>query len=472
MKKRKTLPLFENIEITVLAAEGKALARVEDMVLFVPFAVPGDVVDVQVTRKKHHYMEGRVVKMHQPSPQRVEPLCPYFGICGGCQWQCLDYKEQLKWKRQQVVDALERIGKIENVAVLPTLPSPLTDSYRNKLEFAFSCKRWLTSEEIACGTEYADRSALGFHIGGAFDKILDINECHLMDDVQNRLRNEIRRYAAEQGMAFDDVRANQGLLRNMMVRYGGKDGGLMLLIQFRIHTEEERKQAFDLMDHVANSFPEITSLLYVDNHKGNESIGDQEVKVFKGNDHIFLSMGDLHFKVGAKSFYQTNTLQAQRLYDVAADFAGLTGTELVYDLYTGTGTIANYVARKAKRVVGIEYVPEAIEDAKENSRINAIENTRFYAGDMKDLLTDEFVRQEGHPDVIITDPPRMGMHPDVVDMLLRIGAPRVVYVSCNPATQARDLALLSNAYKVVKTQPVDMFPHTAHVENVALLEHL
>lgn len=471
MRKKKALPLLTDVEITALAAEGKALARVDDMVLFVPFAVPGDVVDVQVTRKKHSYMEGRMVRICRPSPHRAAPFCPNFGTCGGCQWQCLKYEEQLRWKRQQVVDALERIGKIAGAEVLPTLPSPLTEAYRNKLEFAFSCKRWLTPEEIASGTAYADRSALGFHIGGAYDKILDISECHLMDDVQNRLRNEIRRFAIREGMSFDDVHTGHGLLRNMMVRYGGAEGGLMLLLQFRICTEEERAQSLTLMAHIAETFPEVTSLLYVDNHKGNETIGDQRVEVFKGEDHIFLSMDGLRFKVGAKSFYQTNTRQAQRLYETAAHFAGLTGGELVYDLYTGTGTIANFVARQARAVVGIEYVPEAIEDAKVNAEINHIGNTRFFAGDMKDLLTDEFVAHEGRPDVVITDPPRTGMHPDVVEMLLRIGAPRIVYVSCNPATQARDLALLSRDYATVRCQPVDMFPHTAHVENVALLRH-
>lgn len=469
MRKKKILPLIPEVEITALAAEGKALSRIDDMVLFVPFAVPGDVADVQVTRKKHHYMEGRMERLRQPSVHRVEPFCPNFGVCGGCQWQCLDYAQQLVWKRQQVVDAIERIGKIQGVEVLPTLPSPHTRAYRNKLEFGFSCRRWLTPAEVAEGAECADRNALGFHISGAFDKILDIRECHLMDDVQNRLRNFIHDYASAHGLAFDNVRAGEGLLRNMMVRYGGEEGGLMLLIQFRINTADERAQALDLMQHVADEFPEITSLLYVDNHKGNETIGDQKVEVFRGADHIFLRMGNLKFKVGPKSFYQTNTLQAQRLYDVAADMAGLTGKELVYDLYTGTGTIANYLAAKAQKVVGIEYVPEAIDDAKENSRVNHIDNTRFYAGDMKDLLTDDFVAREGHPDVIVTDPPRTGMHPDVVDMLLRIRAPRVVYVSCNPATQARDLASLAQAYTIVRTQPVDMFPHTAHVENVALL---
>ncbi|MDO4994671.1 MAG: 23S rRNA (uracil(1939)-C(5))-methyltransferase RlmD [Bacteroidales bacterium] len=469
MRKKKPLPLLENIEITAVAAEGKALARVDERVVFVPYVVPGDVVDLQVTRKKNSYMEATAVRFHKYSQLRTDPFCRHFGVCGGCKWQCLHYEEQLRAKQQQVVDALQRIGKIELPEISPILGSKHTREYRNKLEFGFSNRRWLTAEEVKADTQFDVRDALGFHITGAFDKILDIDECHLMDDVQNRIRNDIRQYALEHGLTFYDLRLNQGLLRSLMVR-NSNTGELMLLVQFRIETPEEKEQAMGLMQHIADAFPEITSLLYVDNHKCNDTFGDQEVIVFKGEDHIFERMEDLRFKVGPKSFYQTNTEQAYELYKVARSFAQLTGDELVYDLYTGTGTIANFVARQARQVIGIEYVPEAIEDAKVNSDLNGITNTLFYAGDMKDILTDSFIAQHGQPDVIITDPPRAGMHADVVQTILHAAPRRIVYVSCNPATQARDLALLDADYRVAKVQPVDMFPHTQHVENVVLLE--
>ncbi|MCR4613644.1 MAG: 23S rRNA (uracil(1939)-C(5))-methyltransferase RlmD [Bacteroidaceae bacterium] len=469
MRKKKPLPLLENIEITAVAAEGKALARVDERVVFVPYVVPGDVVDLQVTRKKNSYMEATAVRFHKYSQLRTDPFCRHFGVCGGCKWQCLRYEEQLRSKQQQVVDALQRIGKIELPEISPILGSKHTREYRNKLEFGFSNRRWLTAEEVKADTQFDVRDALGFHITGAFDKILDIDECHLMDDVQNRIRNDIRQYALEHGLTFYDLRLNQGLLRSLMVR-NSNTGELMLLVQFRIETPEEKEQAMGLMQHIADAFPEITSLLYVDNHKCNDTFGDQEVIVFKGEDHIFERMEDLRFKVGPKSFYQTNTEQAYELYKVARSFAQLTGDELVYDLYTGTGTIANFVARQARQVIGIEYVPEAIEDAKVNSDLNGITNTLFYAGDMKDILTDSFIAQHGRPDVIITDPPRAGMHADVVQTILHAAPRRIVYVSCNPATQARDLALLDADYRVAKVQPVDMFPHTQHVENVVLLE--
>lgn len=465
----KKLPLIENVRIEAVAAEGKALAHVDEKVVFVPYVVPGDVVDLQVKKKKHSYMEAVAVKIHEYSPLRDEPFCRHFGICGGCKWQCLKYEEQLRAKQQQVVDNLQRIGKIELPEISPILGSRLTKAYRNKLEFGFSDKRWLTEDEIRSNTEYSNKDAVGFHITGAFDKILDITECHLMDDINNRIRNDIREYALEHELTFYDLRENKGLLRSLMIRTSNT-GELMFLVQFRIENKEEKQQAMALMQHLADTFPEITSLLYVDNHKCNDTFADQPVHVFKGQDHIFEEMECLRFKVGPKSFYQTNTEQAYELYKVARSFAALTGNELVYDLYTGTGTIANFVARSARQVIGIEYVPEAIEDAKVNSQINGIENTLFYAGDMKDILNREFIEKHGRPDVIITDPPRAGMHQDVIDTILFAAPLRIVYVSCNPATQARDLNLLDANYKVVKVQPVDMFPHTQHVENVVLLE--
>lgn len=465
----KKLPLIENVRIEAVAAEGKALAHVDEKVVFVPYVVPGDVVDLQVKKKKHSYMEAVAVKIHEYSTLRSEPFCRHFGICGGCKWQCLKYEEQLRAKQQQVVDNLQRIGKIELPEISPILGSRLTKAYRNKLEFGFSDKRWLTEDEIRSNTEYSNKDAVGFHITGAFDKILDITECHLMDDINNRIRNDIREYALEHELTFYDLRENKGLLRSLMIRTSNT-GELMFLVQFRIENKEEKQQAMALMQHLADTFPEITSLLYVDNHKCNDTFADQPVHVFKGQDHIFEEMESLRFKVGPKSFYQTNTEQAYELYKVARSFAALTGNELVYDLYTGTGTIANFVARSARQVIGIEYVPEAIEDAKVNSQINGIENTLFYAGDMKDILNREFIEKHGRPDVIITDPPRAGMHQDVIDTILFAAPLRIAYVSCNPATQARDLNLLDANYKVVKVQPVDMFPHTQHVENVVLLE--
>ena len=400
---------------------------------------------------------------------RVEPVCSHFGVCGGCKWQNVPYSEQLKMKQQQVYDQLTRIGKVALPEIRPILGSVKTLGYRNKLEFGCSNKRWLTKDEIASGTEYSQMNAIGFHITGAFDKILPIDKCHLMDDLHNRMRNSIRDYAYSTGMTFYDLRGKHGLLRDIVIR-NSDTGEWMVLVQFHYDEEGDEARAKSLLQHIADNFPEVTALLYVDNQKANDTYNDLELQVFKGNDHIFETMDGLKFKVGAKSFYQTNTDQAFRLYSVVRDFAGLTGGELVYDLYTGTGTIANFVSRYARKVVGIEYVPEAIEDAKVNSEINGIGNTDFYAGDMKDILTDEFIATHGRPDVIITDPPRAGMHPDVVQTIIRTAPRRIVYVSCNPATQARDLALLDQYYKVEAVQPVDMFPHTPHVENVVLLD--
>lgn len=468
-RKKKPLPILENVTITDVAAEGKSLARVNDIVVFVPFTVPGDVVDLQVKKKRHSYWEAEVVRFIEYSKMRAMPFCEHFGVCGGCKWQNLPYSEQLKAKQKQVHDQLVRIGKVELPEFRPILGSVKTMEYRNKLEFGCCNKRWLTKDQIASGVEYDNMNGIGFHITGAFDKILPIEKCHLMDDFHNRVRNSIRDYAFDNGLTFFDLRNQHGLLRDIIIR-NSNTGEWMLIVQFHYDEEEDGMRAQKLMKHIADAFPEITSLMYVNNQKCNDTIGDQEVVVFKGNDHIFETMENLKFKVGPKSFYQTNTEQAYHLYCVAREFAGLTGNELVYDLYTGTGTIANFVAGKARKVIGIEYVPEAIEDAKVNSDINGIGNTLFYAGDMKDILNDEFIAAHGRPDVIITDPPRAGMHQDVVDTILRAQPRRIVYVSCNPATQARDLSLLDVAYSVVAVQPVDMFPHTPHVENVVLLE--
>ena len=475
-RNHKPYPILENVEIEAIAAEGKCLLHHEDKVVFVPFCVPGDIVDIQITRKKHSFMEGRVVKFIQYSNVRATPMCSHFGICGGCKWQNLPYEEQLKAKQQQVFDQLTRIGKIELPEINPILGSVKTSEYRNKLEFGCANKRWYTQEEINAmppreeGKEgNLNESAIGFHITGAFDKIYPIEKCWLMDDFHNSIRNEIQRYAKETGMTFYDIRGQHGLLRDIMMR-NSNTGEFMVLIQFHYDVEGDEDRAKALLEHVAEKFPEITSLIYVDNQKGNDTFGDLELTTFKGTDFIYETMEDLKFKVGPKSFYQTNTDQAYHLYCVAREFANLSGNELVYDLYTGTGTIANFIAHKAKKVIGIEYVPEAIEDAKVNSEINNITNTLFYAGDMKNILTNDFIAEHGHPDIIITDPPRAGMHQDVVDVIINAAPERIVYVSCNPATQARDLALIDAKYIVAKVQPVDMFPHTPHVENVVLLE--
>ena len=490
-RKKKPLPVLENVTIGDVAAEGKCVARVNDMVVFVPWVVPGDVVDLQVRRKKHSYAEAEVVRFIKESPLRVKPFCTHFGVCGGCKWQNLPYEEQLKAKQKQVEDQLRRIGKVEIPELMPILGSVKTREYRNKLDFGCANKRYLTKEEIEnLNTEgrmegAKDVPAIGFHITGAFDKILPIEKCWLMDDLHNQIRNEIRDYAMEHGLSFFDLRQQVGLLRDIIIR-NSATGELMVIIQFHYDETGGEKEAKALLQHIADRFPQITSLMYLDNQKCNDTIADQDIFTFKGSDHIFEVMEDLRFKVGPKSFYQTNTEQAYHLYCVARQFAfqpssagnfqpahkeeDAKSLPVVYDLYTGTGTIANFVASRARKVIGIEYVPEAIEDAKENSRINGIGNTLFFAGDMKDILTDEFIARNGRPDVVITDPPRAGMHPDVVKTILRTAPQRIVYVSCNPATQARDLQDLDALYRVVSVQPVDMFPHTPHVENVVLLE--
>ena len=465
-RKRKELPLLESVLITDVAAEGKAIAKVDGLAVFVPYAVPGDVVDLQLTRKKNSYAEGRVVRFEKYSENRTTPFCSHFGVCGGCKWQQLPYSEQLKYKQKQVQDNLVRIGKIELPEITPILGAPKDTFYRNKLEFTFSNKRWLTEEEISSDREFNQMNALGFHIPGMFDKVLDIDKCWLMDDLSNQIRNSIRTFSLEQGYSFFDLRNQEGLMRTLMIR-NSSIGEWMVIVVFYEDDVEKRGR---LLEHVATQFPQITSLLYIINQKANDTITDQEVLVWKGRDHIIEEMEGLRFRIGPKSFYQTNSEQAYHLYEVARSFAQLTGDERVYDLYTGTGTIANFVARNAKEVIGIEYVEEAIADAKVNSAINQIENTRFYAGDMKDVLTAEFIEAHGRPDVIITDPPRAGMHEDVVNAILLAEPERIVYVSCNPATQARDLNLLDSKYRVTRVQPVDMFPHTHHVENVVLLE--
>ena len=477
--KKKNLPLIESVTITGIGAEGKAITRIpmpnaeggtSDIVCFVPYCVPGDVVDLQVTKRKHSFMEARVERLVKPSEERCEPNCPHYGECGGCKWQILPYEAQLRYKQQQVFDNLTRIGKVELPPISPILGSKHVYEYRNKLEFSCADRKWLSWDAIraAGGLENIDNTyGLGFHIPNCFDKVLDIETCRLMPDINNRIRNGVRTFAREHGLTFYNEHTHQGQLRTLILRTNHR-GEIMLIVSFG---EKVAEPCLALLEYLHQEFPEIISLLYVENLKMNDTIADQQIHVFFGQDHIIEQMEGLQFKVGAKSFYQTNTEQAYELYKVARDFADLTGNELVYDLYTGTGTIANFVARQARQVIGIEYVPEAIEDAKVNSEINGITNTLFFAGDMKDVLNDAFLNEHGRPDIIITDPPRAGMHEDVIATILRAEPKRIVYVSCNPATQARDLAMLDATYRVDRVQPVDMFPHTQHVENVVLLNH-
>ncbi len=464
-RKRKPLPVLEDVEIIDVAAEGNALARVDDMVVFVPFGAPGDRVDIKLEKKKKSYAQGRIAAFRSKSQIRVEPRCSHFTICGGCRWQHLPYEYQLRCKRQQVVDALERIAKVELPEIPQALGSDHVWEYRNKMEYTFSNRCWLTFEQLNSGEDFLDRDAAGFHIPGAFDKVLDISRCHLQDDISNRMRHFVKDYGKAHGLPFYDLKAQCGFLRTMMVRIAST-GEMMVVL---VVGEDRPDDLKALLTAFAAEFPQVTSLMYVVNTKVNDTIGDLPVEIFSGKEFIEEEMEGLRFRVGPKSFYQTNSLQAYELYKVVREFAGLTGSELVYDLYTGTGTIANFVSRKARKVVGVEYVPEAIEDAKVNSAVNGIDNTIFFAGDMKDVLTDEFIATHGKPDVMIVDPPRAGMHSDVVDTILRAEPPVIVYVSCNPATQARDLALLDCKYAVEAVQPVDMFPHTQHVENVVRL---
>jgi len=464
-KNKKALPLIEKAAVSGIASEGKAIVKYNDLVIFVPYVVPGDIVDIQLTRKKNSYAEGKAVFFHVRSPQRKAAFCEHYGICGGCQWQILPYSEQLRYKQQQVADHLTRIGKVELPEISTILGSDKTEYYRNKLEFTFSNKRWMTEEEIRSGNAIENRNALGFHIPGMFDKVLDIHNCWLQDSVSNRIRNEIKSFALQNDFSFFDLRNQGGLLRNLIIRTS-TTGEIMLIVIFY---EDDLIRREMLLNHLSGKFPEITSLLYIINRKANDTITDLEVVRFKGNDCIFEVMEGLKFKIGPKSFFQTNSEQACNLYRIARDFAGLTGKERVYDLYTGTGTIANFIAKDALQVIGIEYVPEAIADARINSELNRITNTLFFAGDMKDLLNEAFIENYGRPDVIITDPPRAGMHNDVIKAMLFAQPQRIVYVSCNPATQARDLNALDSLYKVKKVQPIDMFPHTHHVENIVLL---
>ena len=461
-RKKKIDLLLENVTIEAVAAEGKALAHVDGIVVFVDFAVPGDIVDIQVYKKKKNYMEGFIKRIVKPSENRLEPFCSHFGVCGGCRWQPLPYEMQLQAKRQQVEDQLVRIGHLEVPEIRPTLPSEKTQYYRNKLEFSASNKRWLLKSEPQDLVE----PGLGFHVGKFFDKVLDIEKCHLQADPSNAIRLFIKKFCLENGLEFYNIRENHGFFRNMFIRTT-EDGQIMLIICLAQPDEAPRKA---LLDALVKEFPQITSLFYVINEKLNDSIGDQSPVLYYGKDAIYESMEGLSFKIGPKSFYQTNSRQAYRLYSVARDFADLQGNEVVYDLYTGTGTIAQFVSKKAAKVFGIEYVPEAIEDAKDNAKRNNITNCEFFAGDMKDVLNEDFIQKHGRPDVIILDPPRAGIHPDVAQVILKAAPERMVYVSCNPASQARDLAILCKDYKITEVQPVDMFPHTMHVENVVALK--
>lgn len=467
-RRKRKKPLYENIRIQDIGAEGKALARVNDIVVFTKLAAPGDLVDLQVTKERKKYQEGFVTKFHEFADYRVEPFCEHFGSCGGCKWQFIPYQKQLYYKQKQVGDQLKRIGKMELPEMSPILGSEKNTFYRNKLEFTFSNKRWLTQNEINSGEEIDETNALGFHVPGLFDKVIPIQKCWLQPAPSNEIRNFIYEYALKNNLEFFDIREQVGFLRTLIIRTS-TTGETMVIVTFYKEEEEKRKS---LLTAIQEKFPEINSLMYVINQKGNDTINDQEVKLFSGVSFIYEEMEGLKFKIGPKSFYQTNSEQAYELYKITRDFAGLNGNETVYDLYTGTGTIANFIARHAKKVVGIEYIPEAIEDAKINSEINGIYNTTFIAGDMKDVLANDFTSQFGLPDVIITDPPRAGMHGDVVQAIAAMKPEKIVYVSCNPATQARDISLLSEMYKTVKVQPVDMFPHTHHVENVVLLERI
>ena len=466
MGRRKELPLLEKVRITDIGAEGNALARVDNLVVFVPMLIPGDIVDIKVIKKRKKYLEGRVVKFHEYSSDRIKPRCIHFGVCGGCKWQHLPYRFQLHYKEKQVRDNLTRIGKIELPEINPIIGSSEIFMYRNKLEYTFSDKRWLTKEEVVSDVKFEKENALGFHIPGLFDKVLDIEECHLQPEPSNSIKNAVRQYAHENNLQFFDLREQKGFLRNIIIR-NSLEGKVMVIVVF-FHEDIEKREG--LLDFLASEFPQITSLMYVINSKRNDSLSDLDPILYKGENHLVEIMNGLKFRIGPKSFYQTNTRQALELYRVAKEFAGLSGKEIVYDLYTGTGTIANYIAKDAEKVIGIEYVDEAVHDAIINSEINGILNTRFFAGDMKDVLSENIFQANGKPDVIITDPPRAGMHEDVIKRIANAAPDKIVYISCNPSTQSRDIQLLSENYYVVVVQPVDMFPHTHHVENVVLLK--
>lgn len=465
MGRRKELPVLEKVLITDIGAEGNAIARVDNLVVFVPMLIPGDIVDLKVTKKRKKYLEGRVIRFHEYSKDRISPACKHFGVCGGCKWQHLPYDIQLKYKEKQVIDSIERIGHLSPAETKPVVPAPDQFYYRNKLEYTFSDKRWLTQEELIADVNYEKEDALGFHIPGLFDKVLDIKECLLQPDPSNAIREGVKRYARRKGFAFFNLRQQSGFLRNLIIR-NTPDGQVMVIVVFFLDEQERRE---DLLNYLADEFPQITSLYYIINTKKNDSIADQEPVLYKGSPYITESMEGMKFRIGPKSFFQTNSIQALKLYTIARDYAALSGTEVVYDLYTGTGTIANFVAPKASKVIGIEFIEEAVEAARENSAINGTLNTLFFAGDMKNILTEGFIQTHGRPDVIITDPPRAGMHDDVIKTILAAEPLRIVYVSCNPSTQARDMMLLSEKYNLTSITPVDMFPHTHHIENVALL---
>ncbi len=463
-RKAGTVTILPNLSIIDIAEEGKGVGKADELVVFVDKAVPGDIADVRIVKKKKNLAEAVIETLHTPSEYRTDPFCQHFGVCGGCKWQHMQYDAQLQFKQKNVQAALQRLAKIDTSSMEPILGSAENKYYRNKLEYTFSNKRWLSKEDMD-GRDDLEMNALGFHVPSRFDKILDIQHCYLQAEPSNTLRNQVRGYALRTGLSFYDLRNHEGNLRNLIIRTSST-GEVMVVVVFAF---VEQEQVDGLMEYLKINFPEITSLLYIINQKKNDTIFDQEVITYAGRDYIFEEMNDLKFKIGAKSFYQTNSLQAHELYKITKDFAGFTGDELVYDLYTGAGTIANFIAGSVKQVIGVEYVPTAIEDAKFNSELNNIDNTLFYAGDMKDILTREFIATHGKPDVVITDPPRAGMHTDVVERLLEMEAEKIVYVSCNAATQARDLALLKEKYTVSRIKPVDMFPHTQHVENVVLL---
>jgi 23S rRNA (uracil1939-C5)-methyltransferase len=460
------MPLLEKVMITDIGAEGNAIARIDNQVVFVPMLIPGDVVDIRVRKKRRKYLEGSVVRFHEYSPDRISPRCAHFGVCGGCKWQHLPYDKQLFWKEKQVKDNLTRIGKLDIPEMDPVIGSSEIFLYRNKLEYTFSDKRWLTREEMISDNDNLNEDALGFHIPGLFDKVLDITECHLQPEPSNAIRDAVRRYAHRKSLAFFNLRQQTGFLRNLIIR-NTTSGKVMVIVVFYL---DEKERIKGLMDFLAAEFPQISSLFYIINTKQNDSLADQVPLLYKGDDHLLEEMGGLRFRIGPKSFYQTNTKQALRLYTIAKEFAGLTGTEVVYDLYTGTGTIANFVADSARKVIGIEYIDDAVKDAIINSGINGIKNTQFFSGDIRSLLSQKFILENGRPDVIITDPPRAGMHEDVVMQIISASPGRIVYISCNPATQARDISLMSGHYTITRVQPVDMFPHTHHIENIILLE--
>ncbi len=463
-KRNREEQILENLTIESIAAEGKCIAHVDGMVVFVEYAVPGDVVNARVLRKKKNYIDAKITEIVHPSEYRQQPFCEHFGVCGGCRWQLIPYPMQLEAKRKQVADQFRHIGHLDFPEVSPAIGSDKTEFYRNKLEFTASDRRWILPDEDPESLPEDCRQGLGFHVGKFFDKVLDIRKCYLQPEPSNAIRLYIKQYAISHGIPFYNIRENTGVFRNIFVRTTD-EGGVMLIVCFA----QDFSGREEMLDSIAGRFPQIGSLYYVINSKLNDSIGDQECILYRGDEAIYEAMEGLRFRIGPKSFYQTNNAQALKLYSVAREFASLSGGEVVYDLYTGTGTIAQFVSRRAAKVIGIEYVPEAIEDAKVNARSNGIDNCEFFAGDMKDILTDGFIAEHGRPDVIIADPPRAGMHPDVIATILNAAPERIVYVSCNPASQARDLEALCTRYDITAVQPVDMFPHTTHIENVCRL---